>query len=120
MNPIESSESRPVEPSGSRISKRWAGPSRWQRFQAGVVPALLFACASVTILTTAGIVIVLGVETIEFFRKSGVGLGAFLFGTRLNPEAGEFGILPLIWGTLVVAAGSCLIALPIGLLSAIF
>ena len=115
-----STEPRPVQPLAPRVLTRWAGPSRWQRIEAAVVPGLLFACASVTILTTAGIVVVLGVEAIEFFHKSGIGLGAFLFGTRLNPEAGRFGILPLIWGTLVVAVGSCLIALPIGLLSAIY
>ena len=82
----------------------------------------LFLCAAITIFTTAGIVIVLGIETFAFFRSSGVGIGEFVTGTVLRPE-GEpprFGILPLIWGTFVVAAGSSLIALPIGLLSAVF
>jgi phosphate transport system permease protein len=87
-----------------------------------VVAAFLFLCAAVTVLTTAGIIVVLGLETIHFFRISGVGVHEFLGGTELKPDADppRFGILPLIWGTFVVAAGSSIIALPIGLLSAIY
>jgi phosphate transport system permease protein len=85
---------------------------------------LLLFCAVVTILTTAGIVLVLGMETLRFFRLAQVSPIAFLTGTELNPKGSpppaQFGILPLIWGTLMIALGSCLIALPIGLLSAIF
>ena len=46
----------------------------------------------------------------------------FLFGTELKPDAAtpKFGIVPLIWGTFMIAAGSSMIALPIGLLSAIY
>ena len=46
----------------------------------------------------------------------------FFFGTTLRPSAEppKFGIVPLLWGTFLVAAGSSLIALPIGLLSAIY
>ncbi len=82
----------------------------------------LFLCAAITVLTTAGIVVVLGVETIAFFRKSHAGLFEVLTGTVLRPggDPPRFGILPLVWGTFVVAAGSSLIALPIGLLSAIY
>jgi phosphate transport system permease protein len=82
---------------------------------------LLF-CAVITVLTTAGIVVVLGIETVAFFRESGVVPLAFLTGTELNPDRSppSFGILPLVWGTCVIAAGSSLVALPIGLLSAIY
>jgi phosphate transport system permease protein len=100
----------------------WAGPSRLLAVQEHVVTAFLFVCAAVTVLTTAGIVVVLGVETVNFFRASGISLGAFLLGTVLKPDGDPplYGVLPLAWGTLVVAAGSSLIALPIGLLSAIY
>jgi phosphate transport system permease protein len=76
----------------------------------------------ITVLTTAGIILVLGVETIAFFRTSKVGLLDFLLGTVLRPEGNppKYGILPLAWGTFVIAIGSSLIALPIGLLSAIY
>ncbi|MHC5537724.1 phosphate ABC transporter permease subunit PstC [Singulisphaera rosea] len=86
------------------------------------VSASLLLCATITILTTVGIIVVLGVETFAFFQTSKVGLIEFLAGTELKPDNDppSFGILPLIWGTLVVAAGSSCIALPIGLLSAIY
>src|SRR5439155_24718238 len=82
----------------------------------------LFVRATITVLTTAGIILVLGAETVAFFRTSRVGVLAFLFGTVLRPDGHPplYGVLPLAWGTLVVAAGSSLIALPIGLLSAIY
>jgi phosphate transport system permease protein len=82
----------------------------------------LLLCALLTVLTTGGIVAVLGIEAVHFFSKSGVGLFEFLFGPVLNPDRHppQFGMLPLVWGTAAVAAGSSLIALPIGLLSAIF
>ena len=82
----------------------------------------LFFCAAVTVLTTAGIILVLGIETLRFFQTSGIGLTDFLFGSILKPD-GEpplYGVLPLAWGTFIVAAGSSVIALPIGLLSAIY
>jgi phosphate transport system permease protein len=100
----------------------WAGPSPWLTVQEHAVTAFLFVCAAVTVLTTAGIVLVLGVETVEFFRSPGVSLTGFLFGRELKPDARPplYGVLPLAWGTFVVAAGSSLIALPIGLLSALY
>jgi len=100
----------------------WSRPSRFRMLRETLVSLFLLLCAVITVLTTAGIILVLGVETIAFFRESHVGLGEFLLGTVLRPEGDppRFGILPLAWGTFVIAAGSSLIALPIGLLSAIF
>ncbi len=100
----------------------WAGPSPLRSLAEAAVGGFLLACAAITVLTTAGIIVVLGVETLRFFQVSGVGLADFLFGTELKPEADppRFGILPLAWGTFAIAAGSSLIALPIGLLSAIY
>ncbi len=82
----------------------------------------LVLCAVVTILTTLGIVLVLGIQSYAFFTRAHVGLFEFLSGTELKPDAEppRFGILPLIWGTFIVAAGSSAIALPIGLFSAIY
>lgn len=100
----------------------WAGPSRLRSVGEAGVRAFLFVCATITVLTTIGIVVVLGVETIRFFRESHVGPLEFLTGTELRPDAKppKFGILPLVWGTFVIALGSSLIALPVGLLSAIY
>jgi phosphate transport system permease protein len=101
---------------------RWAGPSRLRTFRETGVSILLLLCALVTVLTTAGIVLVLSVEAVHFFQASGVSPWRFLIGSELRPKLKppQFGILPLIWGTFVIAAGSTLIALPVGLLSAIY
>lgn len=101
---------------------RWAGRSRWQGLGDRAVYGFLLVCAVATVLTTVGIVVILGAETVHFFRASGETPAGFLLGTELAPEASppRFGILPLIWGTMVIALGSSVIALPIGLMSAIY
>jgi phosphate transport system permease protein len=103
-------------------SERWSRPSRFRAVREVFVSFCLLLCAVISVLTTAGIILVLGVETIRFFQVSGVSLVGFLTGTVLRPEGDppRFGILPLIWGTLMIAGGSSLIALPVGLLSAIY
>jgi phosphate transport system permease protein len=100
----------------------WAGHSRYLAFWETAVTGGLIICAAVTVLTTAGIILVLGTQSVEFFSRANVNLGEFLFGTTLKPDADppKFGIVPLIWGTFLVAAGSSMIALPLGLASAIY
>lgn len=100
----------------------WAGHSHWQAAWESLVTAGLGFCAVVTIMTTLGIVLVLSVQSLEFFLVSKMGLGDFLLGTELKPEATppRIGILPLVWGTFTIALGSSFIALPAGLLSAIY
>lgn len=105
-------------PAPSAVADRWVPPSPLRRLEGGVVAVFLVVCALITVLTTAGIVLVLSAGTIEFFAKAKIGLGSFLFGSDV--DAPHFGILPLIWGTCLVAAGSSLVALPVGLLSAIY
>jgi phosphate transport system permease protein len=98
------------------------GHSRALAFWERAVTVFLGCCAAITIFTTAGIILVLGSQSIEFFRLPDVSLTDVFFGKTLRPSADppKFGILPLLWGTFMVAAGSSLIALPIGLLSAIY
>ena len=84
---------------------------------------VLVICAVITVLTTLGIILVLGVQSYEFFmRVQGRSPASSCFGTELKPDAAppKFGIVPLIWGTFAGRAGSSMIALPIGLLSAIY
>lgn len=84
-----------------------------------IIGAALLACAAVSILTTIGIVVVLIVEAAQFFRE--VPVVEFLTGTTWAPKLeGKFGVLPLLCGTLLVTAGAAIVALPIGLLSAIY
>ncbi|WP_373425833.1 phosphate ABC transporter permease subunit PstC [Paenibacillus endoradicis] len=85
-----------------------------------VMPVLLFLCAIVSVLTTIGIVITLLSETINFFKI--VPIQDFLFGTKwsalIQPQS--FGILPLLTGTLMITTIAIVVALPIGLASAIY
>lgn len=80
----------------------------------------LFLCATLSILTTVGIVLVLLVETIGFFRE--VPVADFLFGTVWTPlfTTQQFGVLPLVGGTVLVSVIAMAVALPAGLLSAIY
>jgi phosphate transport system permease protein len=80
----------------------------------------LFVCALVSIGTTAGIILVLAIETIAFLRE--VPVTAFLFGTEWTPlfATPRFGVLPLVAGTVLVSVIAMLVALPMGLLSAIY
>ena len=100
----------------------WAGHSRLQVIREAVIAGFFALCAIVTVLTTVGIIFVLTEQSVEFFLKAHVGLFEFLLGTQLKPDAEPplYGILPLVWGTFAIAVGSSCIALPIGLLSAIY
>ncbi len=82
--------------------------------------AVLLACALVSVATTFGIVFVLVHESIPFFRE--VSPLDFLTGTKWTPnfEPRSFGVLPLVWGTVMVAAGALFVAVPIGLCTSIY
>lgn len=77
-------------------------------------------CALVSVGTTFGIITVLFTESLPFFRA--VPIGQFLTGRQWTPlfEPASFGVLPLICGTFLVAAGAAFFALPMGLLVAIY
>ncbi len=81
---------------------------------------VLFLCAGVSVLTTLGIVLVLVFESALFFRE--VSFVEFFTGTEWTPlfDPKQFGILPLACGTMWIAVGSALFAVPVGLMSAIY
>ncbi|CAI8777080.1 MULTISPECIES: phosphate ABC transporter permease subunit PstC [Bacillus] len=85
-----------------------------------MVPLLLKAIASVSIITTIGIVITLANETIMFFRE--ISMYSFFTEKEWLPffEEPKFGILPLICGTLLVTTIAMIVAIPIGLGCAVF
>jgi len=85
-----------------------------------LIQLALLLCAAISVLTTIGIVLVLLVEAIQFFRD--VSPWDFIFGTRWSPllKPQHFGILPLLCGTCLVAAGAAVVAIPIGLCTAIY
>ncbi|WP_334113741.1 phosphate ABC transporter permease subunit PstC [Acinetobacter parvus] len=85
----------------------------------------LILCSGVAILTTVGIVLSMLSEALHFFKF--VSPVDFFFGTEWNPgfsttgnAEGSYGILPLIWGTLMVSGIALLVAVPVGLMIAIY
>jgi phosphate transport system permease protein len=88
-----------------------------------VIVNALFVCAVLSIAVTVGIVAVLLFDAIEFFRDSS--LVSFLTGTVWAPgagagEGGQYGVLPLLNGTLMIGFGSLVVGLPLGVLTAIY
>ena len=86
------------------------------------IKVLLFVAALISVATTVGIVVSLAAETIEFFSQ--VGIFEYLLGTKWTPLAGgdqkSFGVLPLISGTLYLTALGLIVAVPLGLGSAVY
>jgi len=91
-----------------------------RKYAEQVIYGVLFFCGALSILTTLGIVAVLMVETFEFFRE--VSIIDFLTDTQWTPLFADkhFGILSLVTGTVLTAGIAVLVALPIGLVSALY
>jgi phosphate transport system permease protein len=104
------------------MRKSAAGLGLAKRFRPGelVIQTALTFCATVSILTTLGIVAVLGKESLRFFLSGEVNLIEFLTSTKWQPAIGEFGILPLATATLVTSVIAMAIAGPIGLAIAVY
>jgi phosphate transport system permease protein len=85
-----------------------------------IIEGALFLCALLSVGTTIGIVAILAVETFAFLRE--VPIVEFLFGTEWTPLFAQprFGVLPLVAGTALVSGIAMIVALPMGLLSAIY
>ena len=101
-------------------SGMWRRESRGRRFRERAIKLVLMACAYGSVLTTFGIVFVLLFETVNFFRE--VSIVEFLTSTTwsaafANPQ---FGIMVLASGTLLTTLIAIAVALPVGLLAAIF
>ncbi len=99
----------------SRTTGRTISQAREQ-----LIETLLAFCGLISVLTTLGIVVVLLLETLGFFQQ--VSLWAFFTDTQLTPLFTEkhFGILPLLSGTLLVCLTAMAMALPMGLLTALY
>lgn len=93
-----------------------------------VVVAIMIVCSTIAILTTLGIIASVLFESIRFFKH--VPVTEFLFGLKWSPQiairegqvggSGAFGAVPVFAGTLLISAIAMLVAVPIGLLSAIY
>ena len=93
-----------------------------------MIKIVLVICSTIAILTTIGIVLSLLFEAMRFFSK--VSALEFLFGLHWSPQTalradqvgstGAFGAVPIFAGTLLITMISMLVAVPIGLMSAIY
>ena len=115
--------SRKLNPPEFPVGKSFLSLSRVRqrsRLREAVIHKLLFVCALVSIMTTIGIVVMLVTQTAGFFSK--VSPLEFFTGTKWTPlfQPQHFGVLPLVGGTLLTAGIAILVALPIGLASAIY
>jgi phosphate transport system permease protein len=89
---------------------------------------IFFSCAALAILTTVGIIFSVAFETFRFFQQ--ISFIDFFFGTHWSPQTalradqvaaeGAFGMIPLFTGTLLISAIAMLVAVPVGLMSAIY
>ncbi|RUM94101.1 MAG: phosphate ABC transporter permease subunit PstC [Thiothrix sp.] len=108
----------------SRVSVKF----RARNFVETAIKWLLFLCSMVAILTTLGIVLSVLFESLRFFQS--VPAWDFLFGVNWSPQtairadqvgsSGSFGAIPLFVGTLLISAIALVIAVPVGLMTAIY
>lgn len=114
---------------GFAVGMRFIKPSTRARNQVErVIQYTMILCAAIAILTTVGIVMSVLFESVRFFGE--VPATDFLFGTHWSPQtairadqvggSGSFGAIPLFVGTLLISAIALLIAVPLGLMSAIY
>lgn len=110
--PIVASARPPLDISGKKTGRTSERVLRW----------VLIGCSAVTVLTTIGIILILLYESWAFFRH--VPVADFLFGTTWTPlfsgKQQAFGVLPLVAGTLVTTGVAAAIALPLGLMAAMY
>jgi phosphate transport system permease protein len=114
---------------GGALAYRRIGRQHRARNQVeNMATGFLIACSTLAVFTTLGIVLSVLFESILFFRQ--VPITEFLFGLKWSPQtairadqvgsSGAFGAVPLFTGTLLISLVAMAVAVPIGLLSAIY
>jgi phosphate transport system permease protein len=111
---LEASQSAVRAPSGSLLGGARRRPGE------DAVKVFLIACTLLSVVTTIGILFALLEETIAFFGD--VPVADFFFGTDWSPLFADpsYGVLPLIWGTLLITGIAIAVAIPLGLGAAIY
>lgn len=113
---------------GRKISD-WNNLSKRPRLHENAIQFFLLACGVLSIFTTIGILYVLLQESLSFFQRTllddpnqtlWTSLQEFFTHTVWQPAIGDFGILPLIYGTLSTSFIAMLVALPLGMGAAIY
>ncbi len=106
-----------AEPPGDRSLDLSGARSR--QVSERIIGSLLFLCGALSILTTVGIIAVLFEQSAEFFFR--VSIIDFLTGTEWTAAFDrEYGVLPIVSGTLVITAIAMIVSVPLGLMSAIY
>jgi len=112
----------PTEPNPpNRLPKRRS--DRIRRLVERLIVGGLISASSLSMLITGAILVVLTTETVRFFGLKEVSFREFITGLEWNPLLGaekHFGIWPLISGTMMVTLIAMLIAIPFGLVTAIY
>jgi phosphate transport system permease protein len=114
---------------GGAIARRQISPDfRARNHVEGVISGALIAASSIAVFTTVGIVMSVLFEAIRFFQE--VSLTEFLFGLNWSPQmairedqvgsSGSFGAVPLFTGTLLITGIAMVVAVPVGLMTAIY
>jgi len=93
-----------------------------------VIKYILIACSTIAIFTTIGIILSVLYEAIRFFQA--IPISDFLFGLKWSPQmamradqigsSGAFGSIPVFMGTLMISVIAMTVAVPVGLMSAIY
>lgn len=91
-----------------------------KRYLEILIKNILAICALISVLTTLAIIFILVKESASFFSE--ISPLDFLLGTQWTPlfEPKSFGVLPLLWGTVLITVGAAVIAIPVGLASAVY
>ncbi len=92
---------------------------RWRPHEV-LIQGFLFLCGTVSILTTIGIIYALGRESLLILNSSEFSLTEFFTTTTWQPNAGKFGVLPLLTATFITSLIAMAVALPLGLGVAIY
>ena len=102
------------------LSSGQFAPSRMRRLREALIRRALQFCAAISIFTSLGILFILLKESLPFFTD--ISPWEFLTGTNWAPlmEPRQFGVLPLIGGTLLVTGVASLVVIPVGSLTAIY
>ena len=120
---LSKAKSPELEAKVQKLLERQKKNLSWVRLREKGIFLCLIGCGLFSLLITGSIIFVLTSETITFFRFEEVTLGNFLLSTEWTPLLGNtksFGIWALISGTLLVTAIAMLLALPLGLVTAIY
>jgi phosphate transport system permease protein len=110
------------------VRSRIAAGLRARNQVEGILTVILVACSTIAIFTTIGIILSVLYEAIRFFNV--VPITEFLFGLDWSPQmairadqvgsSGAFGAVPVFLGTALISAIAMVVAVPIGLMSAIY